>query len=55
MPTYEYCCNDCHKTFTVQLTITEHEHGPAPACQHCGSKNVTQQLSGVTVITSKKS
>jgi putative FmdB family regulatory protein len=55
MPTYEYHCNDCNKTFTAYLTITEHEKTPAPACTICGGKNVVQQLSGVTVITSKKS
>lgn len=55
MPTYEYHCGDCNKTFTAYLTISEHEKTPPPACAYCGSKNVTQQLGGVTVITSKKS
>jgi putative FmdB family regulatory protein len=55
MPTYEYQCKDCKKTFSVHLTISEHEHTPPPACEHCGSRNVEQILSGVTVITSKKS
>jgi putative FmdB family regulatory protein len=55
MPTYEYRCNDCNKIFTAHLTIAEHEKTSAPNCQYCGSKNVSQQLSGVTVITSKKS
>ena len=55
MPTYEYHCDACNKTFTVHPTIAEHEKTPAPACQYCGSKNVTQQISGATVITSKKS
>ena len=55
MPTYEYLCKDCKKTFTVIATITEHEKGAKPTCQHCGSKNVEQNYSSVTVITSKKS
>ncbi len=55
MPTYAYYCNDCKKEFTVFLTMAEHEHGAPPACTHCGSKNVTPELSSATVITSKKS
>jgi putative FmdB family regulatory protein len=55
MPTYEYQCDDCHQNFSAILTITEHEHAPAPACPSCGSKNVTQQISGPSVITSRKS
>jgi putative FmdB family regulatory protein len=55
MPTYEYQCNDCHKTFVVHLTMEEHEGGIVPACEHCGSKNVRQLLGRPTVITSKKS
>jgi putative FmdB family regulatory protein len=55
MPTYEYVCKDCKRTFTVVATIAEHEKGAKPTCQHCGSKNVEQNYSSVTVITSKKS
>ncbi len=55
MPTYEYQCNDCKKSFTVYVTVAEHEKNPKPACEHCKSKKVIQQFSGVSVITSKKS
>ena len=55
MPNYEFYCNACKKTFAVQATIAEHEKTPPPTCIHCGSKNTTQLLSGITVITSKKS
>ena len=55
MPTYEYVCNDCHKSFSAILTITEHENAAPPACPTCGSKNTSQQISGPMVITSKKS
>ena len=54
MPTYEYQCSDCHNVFTAILTITEHEHAPAPPCPSCGSGNVSQQITGPMVITSKK-
>lgn len=55
MPAYEYICKDCSKTFVLFSTISEHEKNPKPACIHCGSKNVGQYYSSVTVITSKKS
>ncbi|HEY6953048.1 MAG TPA: zinc ribbon domain-containing protein [Bacteroidota bacterium] len=55
MPTYEYICRDCKKTFILISTMAEHEKGSKPVCQHCGSKNVEQNYSSVTVITSRKS
>jgi putative FmdB family regulatory protein len=55
MPAYDYYCNSCKKEFTVLLTMTEHEKSPAPACVHCGSKNVVAEISAASVITSKKS
>jgi putative FmdB family regulatory protein len=55
MPDYEYQCNDCKKTFTVHLTISEHDKTGHPKCTYCGSSNVEQLLSAATVITPKKS
>jgi len=55
MPTYEYKCKECKKAFLVYTTVTEHEKNPKPPCESCGSKNVKQQFSSVSVITSKKS
>ncbi|MCX6143308.1 MAG: zinc ribbon domain-containing protein [Ignavibacteriales bacterium] len=55
MPTYEYICKECNKTFVVISTISQHEKDQKPACVNCGSKNVEQYYSSVTVITSKKS
>jgi putative FmdB family regulatory protein len=54
MPTYEYVCKDCKKIFAVLITMAEHEKRVKPACQYCGSRNVEQNYSSVTVITSKK-
>jgi pimeloyl-ACP methyl ester carboxylesterase len=42
-------------TFVVISTISQHEKDQKPACVNCGSKNVEQYYSSVTVITSKKS
>jgi putative FmdB family regulatory protein len=55
MPDYEYQCNDCGKTFTLHLTIAEHDKSAPPTCQYCSGTNVTQLLPRTTVITSKKS
>ncbi len=55
MPTYEFICRDCQKTFVLVMLISEYEKNPKPACEHCGSKNVDAMVPRVTVITSKKS
>ncbi len=55
MPTYEFQCSDCAKTFTAHLTIEEHEGNKFPPCEHCGSRNVKPLLGSSMVITSKKS
>ncbi len=54
MPLYEYLCEDCHKTFTKILTISEHEKEKI-VCPHCGSKHVVQEASAFFAVTSKKS
>jgi len=55
MPQYEYHCLDCDKTFSVFMTLQEHQETPSPSCPHCGGKNIRQTFEGVTVFTSKKS
>lgn len=55
MPTYEYKCKDCKKTFSIIMSISEHDKNMKPKCEHCGSSNVEQFYSSVTVMTSKKS
>lgn len=55
MPTYDYKCNDCKKTFAIIEKISEYEENPLPECKHCGSTNVKRIYSPVTVVTSKKS
>ena len=54
MPTYEYLCKSCQKTFTVIVTVKNHEEQPKPKCPHCGKDDVVQHYSSVTVITGKK-
>ena len=55
MPTYEFQCIDCMKTFTAHLSMEEHERSMFPPCVHCGSKNVRQLLGSSMVITPRKS
>ena len=71
MPTYEYACKKCGKTFTMVLSISEHDelssllktHDVAamakaeqPAkCPSCGSFDVNQQLGSFFAKTSRKS
>jgi putative FmdB family regulatory protein len=53
MPVYDYQCKDCHKSFELVLTLTEHEK--EVHCPHCGSRNVEQELTEFFAVTSKKS
>ena len=54
MPHYEYFCKACQKTFTMILTMAEHDAGKT-ACPQCGSNNVEQRWSTFSAVTSKKS
>lgn len=53
MPVYDYECKDCHKSFELVLSLTEHEH--EIRCPKCGSSNVEQVLTDFFAVTSKKS
>jgi putative FmdB family regulatory protein len=53
MPMYEYECEKCKKTFTLALSLKEHEQGVA-ACPACGSKNVSQLISSFIAKTASK-
>jgi putative FmdB family regulatory protein len=56
MPTYEYECRDCGKSFVLQRTIQEHVDKKKPKCPECNkSQAVHQVISSVYVQTSKKS
>jgi len=54
MPVYDYLCNDCHKSFELVLTLTEHDKDPI-VCPKCGSKNIAQEMAEFFAVTSKKS
>ncbi|HEX2328090.1 MAG TPA: zinc ribbon domain-containing protein [Candidatus Angelobacter sp.] len=54
MPTYEYLCTACQKTFSKILTLAEAGKQKV-ICPHCQSTRVEQRLSAFYPITSKKS
>lgn len=53
MPTYDYRCEKCHKAFSVELTVRQHDTRRI-ACPKCGSHAVKQQISPFFAITSHK-
>jgi putative FmdB family regulatory protein len=55
MPTYEFKCMKCDKTFSLQMTFSEYDLKKPVACPYCKSENVIKIFSKFTAITSKKS
>ncbi|MEJ5363113.1 MAG: zinc ribbon domain-containing protein [Spirochaetota bacterium] len=54
MPAYEYRCDDCNETFTVIASMSEKEKGLQVVCKICGSTNVRQVYSSISVGGKKK-
>jgi len=54
MPSYEYYCTECKKTFSVVMTLAEYEKGHV-ACPDCKGKKVEQKPATFFAVTSKKS
>jgi putative FmdB family regulatory protein len=54
MPTYEFFCAKCKKSFSVILSLAEYEKKKY-ACPTCKGKELNQQISSFQTITSKKS
>ena len=54
MPTYEYVCKECKKTFSFIMTMAEHDRKRV-ACPKCKSKKTQQQFGAFFAVTSKKS
>jgi putative FmdB family regulatory protein len=54
VPTYQYRCRECGKSFERTETISEHDAAKV-RCPKCNSKKVTQVPGRVHVVTSKKS
>jgi putative FmdB family regulatory protein len=54
MPTYEFVCEKCNKTFALAMTVAEYEKKKTK-CPKCGGKKVKQIVSSFQTVTSKKS
>jgi putative FmdB family regulatory protein len=54
MPTYDYLCKACKKTFALTMTMAGHDKARV-ACPKCKSRKVEQQFAGFFAVTSKKS
>ncbi len=54
MPTYDYRCKDCKKTFSLVMTLAAHDKAH-PVCPKCQSKNVDQKPAAFFAVGSKKS
>jgi putative FmdB family regulatory protein len=54
MPTYEFVCEKCKKSFTLMMKISEYEKKKF-RCPKCKSKKVKQQITSFQTITSNKS
>lgn len=57
MPTYEFLCQKCSKTFEMVLSMADYERRRKKGieCPKCASSKVIRQISGFQVKTSKKS
>lgn len=54
MPTYEYVCKACKKTFSLILTVADHDKKRI-GCPKCKGRKVEQQFGSFFAVTSKKS
>lgn len=54
MPTYEFVCEKCKKSFSLLMKISDYEKKKF-SCPKCKSKRVKQQLTSFQTITAKKS
>ena len=55
MPTYEFYCEKCKKSYDLIMTIAEFEKLNNLRCPKCKSTRFRKQISSFQTITSKKS
>jgi len=54
MPTYDYHCHACDRTFEVHLSVQEHDAHQVQ-CPHCQRTAVEQVFTHFATVTSQKS
>ena len=54
MPTYEFRCEKCRKSFTIVMSIADYEKKKYQ-CPKCKGRKLRQEVSVFQAVTSKKS
>ena len=54
MPTYDFICQECKKTFTRLMSVAEVEKGSV-TCPHCKSDKTEQKPTAFFAVSAKKS
>lgn len=54
MPRYDFICEKCTKSFTLDMKVAEYEKKKF-RCPKCNSVKIKQQIISFQTITSKKS
>jgi putative FmdB family regulatory protein len=54
MPTYDFYCEKCKKSFSVIKSISDYEKKKI-RCPKCNKKKIRQEITSFQTITSKKS
>jgi putative FmdB family regulatory protein len=54
MPTYEYRCRKCGRTFEKAMSFGQHERRSKPPCPRCKGRSVEQLPSQFLAVTGKK-
>jgi putative FmdB family regulatory protein len=55
MPSYDFVCQECGKSFEVRLSISAYSAGEGRACPECGSRKVERAFTAVNVIAGSHS
>ncbi len=54
MPTYEFYCENCDKSFSLILSLAEYDK-ERYRCPKCETKKLKQQITSFQTVTSRKS
>lgn len=53
MPSYDFRCKDCRRTFTLRYATFADHDAATPECPHCGSRALSNLIRRVAVLTSE--
>ncbi len=56
MPTYDFVCTECKKSFSVTMTLSDYSRKRLTKCPKCeSSRHVQRKVTPFFALTSKKS